>query len=100
MAGIAGAGGIGNILGIFEITQMIPPYWLQMVIGFYLIEIVFILTATLVTIKSGRDRLEKTAQTARNLKISVVLYFFVALFGNQFLIEQVFLLLLGEILSQ
>ena len=76
---IVGAGGIGGILSIFDITKMIPTYWLQIVVGFYLIEIVFILTSTLVTIKAGRDPLQTTAETGRNLKRTLILYFIVAL---------------------
>ena len=77
--GIAGAGGLQNILGIFDITQMIPTYFLQIVIGLYLIEIVFILTSTLVTIKSGRDPLQSTSETGRNLRTGFLLYLAVAL---------------------
>jgi hypothetical protein len=58
---------------------MIPTYWLQIVVGIYLIEIVFILTATLVTIKSGRDPLQTTAETGKNLKVTLILYSIVAL---------------------
>ncbi len=75
---VLGAGGIQGILSIFDITLMIPTYWLQIVIGLYLIEIVFILTSTLVTIKSGRDQLQVTAQTGKNLKSTMVLYIIVA----------------------
>jgi len=75
---IAGAGGIGGILSIFDITKMIPTYWLQIVVGIYLIEIVFILTSTLVTIKAGRDPLQTTAETGKNLKVTLLLYLIVA----------------------
>ena len=77
--GVAGAGGLQGILSIFDITQMMPTYWLQIIVGLYLIEIVFILSATLVTIRSGRDKLQATAEIGKNLKISMLLYFFVAL---------------------
>lgn len=76
--GIVGAGGLGQILGIFNPDVMIPPYWLQVVIGIYLIEIIFILSSTLVTIKSGKDDLQKTAETGRNLRSAILLYIIVA----------------------
>ena len=76
--GIEAAGGISGILSIFDITKMIPTYWLQIVVGFYLIEIVFILTSTLVTIKAGRDPLQTTAETGKNLKVTILLYSIVA----------------------
>jgi Flp pilus assembly protein TadB len=73
-----GAGGITGILSIFDITKMIPTYWLQIVIGVYLIQVVFILTSTLVTIKSGRDILQATAETGKNLKVTMILYTIIA----------------------
>jgi hypothetical protein len=76
---VLGGGGIQSILGIFDVTQMIPTYWLQIVVGLYLIQIVFILTSTLVTIKSGRDPLEETYEKANNLRRTITLYFFIAL---------------------
>jgi hypothetical protein len=76
---VLGAEGIGGLLGFFDPVQMIPTYWLQIVIGIYLIEIVFILTSTLVTIKSGRDPLQTTSETGKNLKRTITLYFIVAL---------------------
>ena len=75
---VLGAGGISGILAIFDITKMIPTYWLQIVIGVYLIQVVFILTSTLVTIKSGRDLLQTTAETGKNLKVTMIMYFVVA----------------------
>ena len=74
-----GGGNIGGMLGMFDVTLMIPTYWLQIVIGFYIMEIVFILTSTLVTIESGRDVLQTTAETGKNLKRAMTLYFIVAL---------------------
>ena len=73
------AGGLSGLLGIFDPVMMIPTYWLQIVVGIYLIQIVFILTSTLVTIKSGRDQLQTTAETGKNLKRTMTLYFVVAL---------------------
>jgi hypothetical protein len=83
MAGGSGGAGlsenISDIMGMFDPVLMIPTYWLQIVIGIYLIEIVFILTSTLVTIKSGRDPLQVTAETGRNLKMTMILYSVVAI---------------------
>lgn len=77
---IGGAGmGFGNLLGFFEITEMIPTYWLQIVVGIYLIEVVFILTSTLITIKSGKDDLAQTAEISKNLRNAIFLYFIVGL---------------------
>src|SRR3989339_277979 len=81
----AGSGGVMNfatILTIFDLTNMIPPYYLQISIGIYLIQIIFILTGTLVTVDSGEDKLEKTNKTGINLKKGVFLYLIAAFFST------------------
>jgi len=75
----AGFGNIGTVLDIFEVAKMIPPYFLQIIIGIYLIQIVFILTRALVTINSGEDKLERTNKTGKNLTKSIMLYFLTSL---------------------
>ncbi len=76
---VAGFGNISQITGLFQVTQMIPPYFLQISIGIYLIEISFILTAALVTVDSGKDPLREKAELARNLKTGMLLYLGTAL---------------------
>jgi uncharacterized membrane protein (Fun14 family) len=51
---------------------------MQVVVGIYLIEIVFILTSTLVTINNGKDDLTKVSETGRNLKKSITTYVLIA----------------------
>jgi hypothetical protein len=46
--------------------------------GIYIVEIIFILTSTLVTIDSGEDKLKKTHDTGKNLFTSILLYVVVA----------------------
>ena len=72
-------GNLDSILSIFDMTKMIPPYYLQIAIGIYLIQIIFILTGTLVTVDSGEDKLEKTNKTGKNLKKGILLYFVTAI---------------------
>ena len=73
--GAAGAIDFGTISQIFELEKMIPPYFLQIAIGIYIIQITFILTGALVTINSGEDKLEKINKTGKNLQRGVILYF-------------------------
>ncbi len=70
---------VGAMLQIFEIRDMIPPYYMQLAIGFYIIQIVFILTATLVTVDAGQDKLRQTYETGKNLRSGIILYFIIAL---------------------
>jgi len=80
--GSIGGGQILSLLKDFKIANMIPPYYLQVIIGVYLIEVVFILTATLVGVDSGEDKLEKTNKTGKNLMSAMTLYFIVALIST------------------
>jgi Flp pilus assembly protein TadB len=77
-ASIAGLGSLGNITSIFNVTQMIPPYFMQVSIGVYIIEIIFILTKTLVTIDAGKDTLKEKYEISRNLTIGLTLYLITA----------------------
>jgi len=78
-AGAGNLGSLSNLINLFQYESMIPPYFLQISVGIYLIEIIFILTSTLVTIDSGEDRLEMTNKIGANLKRGMLLYFGVAL---------------------
>ena len=73
-ASIAGIGSIGNIVNLFDITSIVPPYFVQISIGLYLVEIIFILTGTLVTVDSGKDELQQKHELAKNLKRGLALY--------------------------
>ncbi|MDP3026927.1 MAG: hypothetical protein Q8N63_04410 [Nanoarchaeota archaeon] len=73
ISSIAGPG------GLFDIANMVPPYFMQVAIGIYIIEIIFILTATLVVVDSGEDKLRKTHDIGRNLIRGSILYLITAL---------------------
>lgn len=77
LSGNLGSTGLGNlsvISDLFSLTQMIPPYYLQLSVSLYLLQIVFILTATLVSIDSGNDPLAKTHQSGRYAFQALLLY--------------------------
>jgi len=78
---VSALGGLSNIVGpdgIFQVTNMIPPYFLQIIIGIYLVQMIFILTKTLVVIDSGEDKLQATNKTGKNLRRGIMLYFVTA----------------------
>jgi len=76
-----GIANLGNINRLFDVALMIPPYYLQIIVGIYIIQIIFILTGTLVAVDSGDDKLEKTNKTGSNLLRGSLLYFMTALIG-------------------
>jgi hypothetical protein len=75
---IGGFGNVAGIMNIFDVSQMLSPYLIQFFIGLYLIEIVFILSSTLVTIRYGKDDIKNTNETGVNLKRSIILYVLVS----------------------
>lgn len=70
---------VSTLTQMFNVSAMIPPYHLQIIVGLYIIEIIFILTKTLVSVESGVDTLNERAQIASNLQIGFTLYFIVSL---------------------
>lgn len=77
-ASTLGIGNITNIISIFNLNEMIPPYFLQIAIGLYIIQIVFIITNTLITIDAGEDRLKRDYEISKNLKRALLLYIITA----------------------
>jgi len=75
---IAGFGTVGGITRLFDIVNMIPPYFMQIAIGIYIIQIIFILTRTLVVIDAGEDKLKQTYEISRNLIKGGLLYLITA----------------------
>jgi len=75
---VTGFENFASVLDIFDLTKMIPPYFLQIVIGIYIIESIFILSSTLVTIDSGEDKLKRVYETGRNLRKGIIMYLIVA----------------------
>jgi len=74
-----GAFDVAGVLSLFEVTNMIPPYFLQITIGIYIIQVIFILTGTLVTIDSGEDKLKQTHDISKNLIRGCILYLVISL---------------------
>ena len=80
--GAIGVGSLSTVLEIFNMSSMLPAYYLQIIVGIYLIQVIFILTGTLVSINSGEDKLEKMYTTGRNFKRGMILYFITALIAT------------------
>jgi len=78
---VAGIGNLGTFTKLFDIEKMIPPYYMQLSIGIYIIEIIFILTAALVTIDAGEDKLKRTYEISKSLLSGGILYLIMA-FGS------------------
>jgi Flp pilus assembly protein TadB len=84
---LGGFGSISSITSIFDVTKMIPPYFTQISVGIYLVEIIFILTAALVTVDSGKDLLREKNDLSKNLIRGITLYLITALLSILILIS-------------
>ncbi len=78
-AQLGGFGSISQITSIFDVASMIPPYFLQITVGLYIVEIIFILTSALVTVDAGRDPLREKNELSKYLKRGILLYLITAL---------------------
>ena len=76
---IGGLGSVGSIVQLFDLKNMIPPYYVQMIVGVYVVEIIYILTVTLVTVESGSDELGEKHEIAGNMKKGILMYLMAAL---------------------
>ncbi|MDP2909416.1 MAG: hypothetical protein Q8N77_06450, partial [Nanoarchaeota archaeon] len=71
---------IQQLIQIFPTDKLMPPYFFQIVVGIYVIEIVFMLTIFSNAIQNGMDKLSEKYQMGKNLFTSVTFYFIIALF--------------------
>lgn len=90
---LSGLGALTSITNIFDITQIVSPYFLQATIGIYIIQVIFILSTALVTVDSGQDKLKEKAMLASNLKTGILLYLGTALIATLVLSILAFLVL-------
>lgn len=72
-------GSLGTVTQLFNLTEMIPPYFLQITVGVYIIQIIFILTSALVTVDAGKDQLKEKNELSKNLRVGLFLYLLTAL---------------------
>ncbi|MEK6835852.1 MAG: hypothetical protein AABX55_02405, partial [Nanoarchaeota archaeon] len=79
-ADIGGLGGFTGLVGLFEIKNIIPSYYLQLIVGLYLVEITFILTVLANGIENGADLLNEQYSLSKNLYKSSLFYIIVAFF--------------------
>ncbi len=82
-------GGLVDMLG-----EGIPTFYFQVVVGIYVVEIVYILTIMANSIENGEDKLGERYQLGKNMTKSTLLYTAIAM-----LVMLAFQLMAGQILS-
>ncbi len=76
-AAAGAAGGLAGFAGLFG--DGIPTYFFQIIVGIYIVEIIWILTVIENGIENGSDKLQERFLLGRNMIRSLLLYSFVAL---------------------
>ncbi len=77
--GVAAQAQLGAIKGIFNVQGLIPSYFFQIVVGLYVVQMVYVLTVLANGIENGSDKVAEHNMLAHNLKRSVILYSIIAL---------------------
>lgn len=67
-------GNMGQLIDLFPLHKMISPFFFQVVVGLYVVEIAFVLTIISNGIENGIDRLSEQNSISRNLKKSTIFY--------------------------
>jgi len=78
-ASSAAALNLGNVGGLFDKFNTIPSYFFQIIVGIYVVQIVYVLTVLSNGIENGADKLSEQHRLGKNLIRSVILYSIVAL---------------------
>ncbi len=76
----AQAGGAGAAVGLTQLFgDGMPTFYFQIIVGFYVVQIVYILTVMVNGIENGFDKLSEDYEVGNNLTKSTVLYCFLSL---------------------
>ncbi len=67
------AGGMGGLVEMFK-TPSVPTYYFQIVVGLYVVQIIYILTVLANGIENGADKLSERYEVGKNLLNSTALY--------------------------
>ena len=70
--------GLTGLTGLFEIPNIIPSYYLQMIVGLYVVQIAIVLTVLSNGIENGSDKVSERYELSKNLYMSGILYFLIA----------------------
>ena len=85
---------VGQFIEIFKVSEIIPSYYFQVVVGIYVVEIIFILTILANGIENGSDKLNQDYLLGKNMIRGAILYTLVA-----FIVIVLFSLLASTVLQ-
>ncbi len=67
-----------TLLEVFPLSDIIPPFFFQMVVGIYVVEVIIVLTILANGIENGVDKLSEENSLSKNLYKGVLLYALIA----------------------
>jgi len=70
---------VQKLIGIFPTEKLMAPYFFQIVVGLYVVEIIIILTFLSNAIENGDDKLTEKNRLGKNLHTSTIFYCILAL---------------------
>jgi len=70
--------GASNLANIFPVDKIIPPFYLQMIVGIYVVQMVIVLTILANGIENGVDKLNEEYTLGKNLYRGTLLYILIA----------------------
>jgi hypothetical protein len=93
-ASATGFTNIQSFVEIFKINEIIPSYYFQVVVGIYVVEIIFVLTILANGIENGSDKLNQDYLLGKNMVRGAILYTLVS-----FIVIVLFSLLASTVLQ-
>ncbi len=70
-------GGFYNIPDLFPVEKLIPPFYFQLIVGLYVVEVTIILSILSNGIENGMDKVSQLFVTGKNLYRAVLTYFII-----------------------
>jgi len=77
--GTAGFENIGAMVDLFKIQDVIPSFYFQLIVGIYVVQLIYILTKISCGIENGPDRLTAEDRIGKNMMTATLLYIIVSL---------------------
>ncbi len=72
---------VGSLVDLFSKTDAIPGYFFQVIVGLYVVQIIYVLTVLANGIENGVDKLNEKHSAGKNILKGVLLYLIIALIG-------------------
>lgn len=90
-----GIGPIDTLIDIFNPGKIVPSFFFQLIVGLYVLQVVYILSYMTSVVENGPDRIREQFAIGKNLKNTTVFYFLVSLIATLLLTVLVVVVISG-----